>query len=717
MMRRLCLTVILGLLWSPVAAVIPGTPDHTLLWNNFSAVSVVDNFAVTSSPSGLAVFTRNDSTGYYRQVNQLFLPVYPISHKRYDSVLVVRTDADILYFVNLNALPSLEIMGEADLAGPFEDFAVIDQDLYVAKGFDGLWRYRLSGFDNPQFADSSMLGIHYTRVESYGSELYALDDYNGILRHDIRTDGVPVYRDYLFLPFQATSFVRSDSLLVVPVTGSRLLIADVSLSPPALIDTVPLLFPASRVFASDDLVAVFNRNAPTIEIFDLNDRIPVVTQLAQLPDTSLNGEMFSRSDSTLLILPGSDGGLATYRIAAGIADPVGQSVLERPGPVTALSVRDGRLFTGGAKNPLESYTLAGDGEPVYDTTFYAGLRGIGGLEFNGDTMFVMYADLTRIFMIDLTNDTLPFLGSVSPQVTGIRKIFMANRPIDTLGALFAVGSNGIELFSISDSAGVASRGILNSLDGITGAAFLDSLLFVASNKTGVRVYRLFNNFTVEYRSSISFGVQPSHITVFGNRLFAFAGRDLLVYAVSDPRQIELDTTIFLPRPVTQSSIDGSLMYTVGPSGMSVFDLGGSEPVLLDEGGLPGNLISVHHGLAAVSDGHALNIFRVLGTPTDVIDDDLVLPRIAQLYQNYPNPFNPSTTIGFSLGARTDVSLSIYNILGQQVAVLIDDVRPAGDYQIVWDGRDERGVPVASGVYFYRLVTRDVSESRKMILVK
>ena len=90
----------------------------------------------------------------------------------------------------------------------------------------------------------------------------------------------------------------------------------------------------------------------------------------------------------------------------------------------------------------------------------------------------------------------------------------------------------------------------------------------------------------------------------------------------------------------------------------------------------------------------------------------------ELDQNYPNPFNPTTTIGFTLRERSHVSLRIYNVAGQLVRTLVDEVRvPGVSHSIDWDGRNARGSSVASGVYFYRLVTKDATMTRKMVLLK
>jgi hypothetical protein len=105
--------------------------------------------------------------------------------------------------------------------------------------------------------------------------------------------------------------------------------------------------------------------------------------------------------------------------------------------------------------------------------------------------------------------------------------------------------------------------------------------------------------------------------------------------------------------------------------------------------------------------------------TDVGDgiDEQLLPRNFTLSQNYPNPFNPSTRIDYYIPKRNRVTISIYNLIGQKVAIIVDEVKPVGRHSIIWDGRDNRSKRVASGIYFYRLQVGDRAESKKMILLK
>lgn len=115
----------------------------------------------------------------------------------------------------------------------------------------------------------------------------------------------------------------------------------------------------------------------------------------------------------------------------------------------------------------------------------------------------------------------------------------------------------------------------------------------------------------------------------------------------------------------------------------------------------------------------------LDVPTAVVEEPTEpLPKEFALSQNYPNPFNPSTTIPFTVkGSQFTVhspvstTLKIYNIRGQLVKTLVDEEKAPGNYKIIWDGKDNSGKEVASGIYFYQLRTADYTSSKKMVLLK
>ena len=116
---------------------------------------------------------------------------------------------------------------------------------------------------------------------------------------------------------------------------------------------------------------------------------------------------------------------------------------------------------------------------------------------------------------------------------------------------------------------------------------------------------------------------------------------------------------------------------------------------------------------------------IAGKTEYVEKNTLGIPLVAvdyALMQNYPNPFNPSTQIRYTLGHSGHVSLEIYNVLGQRVRSLRNEFQPIGTYSIEWNGKDNAGISVATGVYFYKVsVMSDgekvFGETKKLILMK
>ncbi|MFH2049165.1 MAG: T9SS type A sorting domain-containing protein, partial [bacterium] len=107
----------------------------------------------------------------------------------------------------------------------------------------------------------------------------------------------------------------------------------------------------------------------------------------------------------------------------------------------------------------------------------------------------------------------------------------------------------------------------------------------------------------------------------------------------------------------------------------------------------------------------------LDIPTGIYTEDDIIPMNYQLFQNYPNPFNLSTKIEYTLPKKSHVKLKIFNILGQEIATLLDAEQSSRLQSVIWNGRDKNGREVSSGVYLYQIVTDEFSNSKKMLLIK
>ena len=108
---------------------------------------------------------------------------------------------------------------------------------------------------------------------------------------------------------------------------------------------------------------------------------------------------------------------------------------------------------------------------------------------------------------------------------------------------------------------------------------------------------------------------------------------------------------------------------------------------------------------------------VVETNALALDENLTIPTEFALHQNYPNPFNPETKIKFATERFSDVTVTIYSILGEEVSVAHNGQLAAGTYDITWYGKDSQGNKVPSGVYFYEVRSDDRIQKGKMLLLK
>jgi flagellar hook assembly protein FlgD len=107
----------------------------------------------------------------------------------------------------------------------------------------------------------------------------------------------------------------------------------------------------------------------------------------------------------------------------------------------------------------------------------------------------------------------------------------------------------------------------------------------------------------------------------------------------------------------------------------------------------------------------------MGIATGVEDNTIKIPANFTLTQNHPNPFNPETEIGFQLPEAGQVVLKIYNTRGQEILTLADKQYEAGFHTLRWDGNDNYGDPVTSGIYLYRIRAGKFSQVKKMSLLR
>lgn len=168
----------------------------------------------------------------------------------------------------------------------------------------------------------------------------------------------------------------------------------------------------------------------------------------------------------------------------------------------------------------------------------------------------------------------------------------------------------------------------------------------------------------------------------------------------------IETSPWLALSATTGTSPSTVTFTVDITGLAVGPY--NTIVVVKQSSL----------LAGVDDDiDTVYVTLLVDQPTGVDDDHGAVPKSFSLEQNYPNPFNPETVIEYNLAASGHVTLTIFNVIGQKVCDIVNGYQSAGNKQAVWNGRDESGHEVQSGVYFYRLTTDSFSMTRKMMLLK
>ena len=189
-------------------------------------------------------------------------------------------------------------------------------------------------------------------------------------------------------------------------------------------------------------------------------------------------------------------------------------------------------------------------------------------------------------------------------------------------------------------------------------------------------------------------------------------RDLLAFTFSPSEQLK---TLYLdfPFPVSNGYLsfqDEPWMNTINPEQGKIAMISAAFPATISIK-IPSGLDSFD--VAAEINGHPLTI----GINTSSADD-IVTPALPlALNQNHPNPFNPDTNISFSMPETAPVSLKIFNLKGQVVKTLVSGIMAQGQHRVSWNGLDDSGQYVASGMYFYRLEYDGKTLTRKMVLSK
>ncbi|MFQ5865963.1 MAG: FlgD immunoglobulin-like domain containing protein [bacterium] len=140
---------------------------------------------------------------------------------------------------------------------------------------------------------------------------------------------------------------------------------------------------------------------------------------------------------------------------------------------------------------------------------------------------------------------------------------------------------------------------------------------------------------------------------------------------------------------------------------------------MDDGisGLTPNTTYHFRVVAYNSNGYSYGGDKTFTSLITGITNNMTLPSEFSLEQNYPNPFNPHTTISYSLPEKGHVVLKVYNILREEIGILVNEPKEPGYHTVTWDGKDNNGNSMPNGLYIYTIKASEFKDARKLILLK
>ncbi|MBN2461838.1 MAG: T9SS type A sorting domain-containing protein [Candidatus Cloacimonetes bacterium] len=342
------------------------------------------------------------------------------------------------------------------------------------------------------------------------------------------------------------------------------------------------------------------------------------------------------------------------------------------------------------------------------------------IEISGNYAYIAaYSDDLRI--VDISN----------PE--NICEVGYCNLPGDTMDLVisgeyvFSVGylslPRDLYVTDISDPYNPYQVGMCSTPEKPYGVDINDDYAYVADNNYGLRVIDISNPeqpFEVSQLTGLGY-VKDIAVLDYHAFLISYYPCNVLVVDISDPNSPLLVASCDIPGLGHSITISGNHAFIANSDGLWIINI--SDPNNPYEVGYYitsgyAYEVAVVSDYVYLADCYNFSIYDCSEAIQVGINDNVIVhtPDVL-LTQNYPNPFNPETTISYQLTAVSKVSLAVYNVKGQLVNTLVNEIKPAGEHSIIWNGTDQSKQSVPSGVYLYRLKTKDDSKIKKMILLR
>ncbi len=328
---------------------------------------------------------------------------------------------------------------------------------------------------------------------------------------------------------------------------------------------------------------------------------------------------------------------------------------------------------------------------------------------------VLFAnDWFNIYSYDLYNPFEPQLLETFEGIPG------GNTLLTMDNILIQFDYSEIIIYSINNSAQISEIDLYNDVGYKTAFEANNGFIYYSIYQEGIKIIDLENPERIDFYPIENF---IGGMKINDNILYVSSENEIILLDITDPTSIEFITSIQLHEDsefIAPVIIDGNDLIIADASWneISVFDI--SIPAIP-------TLIESYSGCREVREMLLIDDYLLTGNNRSGFaiitldgllesNENEIIPNFFNL-KNYPNPFNPTTRISFSLQSNTEVELTIYNIKGQKIKTLTQYEYAKGSHSIIWNGDNETGKPVSSGIYLYKLKTKDNQKTNRMLLLK
>ncbi|MCH9032100.1 MAG: T9SS type A sorting domain-containing protein [candidate division Zixibacteria bacterium] len=689
------------------------TEIGSFIHNGFRQSVQIDTFLVCALEGGIGVYTlaKAEDGSSAKVENLVFIPMNggSLSMRFDDDILTVRYADTAFRIFDMSQIPRMRTLGTVFYAKEIQDYLYYRGNMFFAEEFRGVSRYSASNFQSLVFADSSMYGIQITQLSIRGDTLFAVDNYNGILRYVNPAGGLNNILDYQYVPFPVERLTFSDNgtyLLADRSDGFVRATFDSSGYIDSSVRRQTVTY-ASRILESDSNYIILS-GPNIIEVQSKSDSGDI--RFISPEGNTWGATIFKDGAVQLLITPSSVLGLGGYKL--NVADfPRQFSEYEYPGPITGLEVIDSRLYTVGRKNDLEQYalnlnpmpTLLGSRSYLTDVTVMTSDGSMLYAVVNLDGASFLWGARTSY------ND-LPFPIDAPPINAGVDMLKITDSPTRgkfllyrALGNYYLSHSENWEFFGFREPA-IRIQPTIGLIQAVVAGDYLIS----HSSKFGYAIHYITSPENLPEVSPLNVDAALSIVTYGFNQsdLLFLGHKRLAQISIIIPAEPEIKFTSSIRGSYTNFTRLGDLVFAVGPNSTGIISLSNiaGYPIEIFHTPVGAKLVAATEGQFFTSDGTSIRVYDYLATDVEEEESQVILPDAFNLSWAFPNPFNGVTTIEFSGNpAKFDIStIGIYNILGQLVSEL--NISETGDSEggrIQWDGRDSNGSTVSSGVYFAR----------------